>query len=283
MTTEPNRKPEGIPAGGQFAAQLKSDDVVSLGTPTRRPELNGWPESLPEPEVTFHYGDDGVITTNVAINGETAFEVWNPGDDVHSVETTVFDMSELEDDDISDAAENWAKGKHEQIADDLRAEMFAAVQRSRAGIMAKATGVPVPQSDEDLEQLVSASFVTYNAVQRDGELASTALLARGVLKEHPDAHAIGLVVSTADDSDYVSGAVVYNENREQIGYYDEEDTYNTEEDRPDRPFLQHLASLAPASDNAWWTQFNVRPVRDREDLYTIDLKQAAAWTPGSAA
>lgn len=30
MTAEPNRQPEGIPIGGQFAAKLQSDDVVTL-------------------------------------------------------------------------------------------------------------------------------------------------------------------------------------------------------------------------------------------------------------
>lgn len=30
MTTEPNRQPGGIPTGGQFAAKIKSDDVVVL-------------------------------------------------------------------------------------------------------------------------------------------------------------------------------------------------------------------------------------------------------------
>jgi hypothetical protein len=30
MTTEPNRQPEGIPTGGQFAAKAKSDDVPAL-------------------------------------------------------------------------------------------------------------------------------------------------------------------------------------------------------------------------------------------------------------
>lgn len=30
MTTEPNRQPEGIPTGGQFAAKVQSDDVPAL-------------------------------------------------------------------------------------------------------------------------------------------------------------------------------------------------------------------------------------------------------------
>jgi hypothetical protein len=34
MSTEPNRQPEGIPTGGQFAAKVKSDDVPALGAVT---------------------------------------------------------------------------------------------------------------------------------------------------------------------------------------------------------------------------------------------------------
>jgi hypothetical protein len=32
MSTEPNRQPEGIPTGGQYAAKVKSDDVPALGS-----------------------------------------------------------------------------------------------------------------------------------------------------------------------------------------------------------------------------------------------------------
>jgi hypothetical protein len=32
MTTEPNRQPEGVPTGGQYAAKVKSDDVPALGS-----------------------------------------------------------------------------------------------------------------------------------------------------------------------------------------------------------------------------------------------------------
>jgi hypothetical protein len=175
MSHEPNRQPEGIPTGGQYAAKIKSDNVPSLGAATRRPELEGWPESAPEPEFSVHVDDANVVTTSVSINGEPAFEFWNPGDDVHSLESSDFETDALADEADFEAAKAWAADKHTEVADALRAEMLAAVERSRARIMAKATGVPVPQSDEDLEKIVDASFATYNAVQRDGELASTAL------------------------------------------------------------------------------------------------------------
>ena len=41
MTTEPNRQPEGIPTGGQFATKVKSDDVPALVLPAGEAVLRG--------------------------------------------------------------------------------------------------------------------------------------------------------------------------------------------------------------------------------------------------
>jgi hypothetical protein len=41
MTAEPNRQPEGIPTGGQFAAKVKSDDVVVLAASAEKPQSIG--------------------------------------------------------------------------------------------------------------------------------------------------------------------------------------------------------------------------------------------------
>jgi hypothetical protein len=41
MTTEPNRQPEGIPTGGQFATKVKSDDVPHLSTAAGEAVLMG--------------------------------------------------------------------------------------------------------------------------------------------------------------------------------------------------------------------------------------------------
>ncbi|HEX9086516.1 MAG TPA: hypothetical protein VF867_03220 [Arthrobacter sp.] len=288
MTTEPNRKPEGIPTGGQFAAQLKSDDVVALGAPARRPELEGWPASLPDPEVDVQVGEGGTISTTVSVNGEPAFDVWNPADDIHDTESDDF-VNDAITDDVHDEARAWAFTKHNEMADALRAEQQESFRRSRAAIMAKATGTPVPQSDEDLEQLISASFITYNAVQRDGELASTALIARGVLKDYPEAAYIGLRVEGADNGDYVSGLVVYSADKVSLGGYEEADLYldEIEEDaEASKPrgeeFMQHLNNLPANPLNSHWQQYSPRTYDDFDE-YAIDLKKAAAWTPGSAA
>lgn len=284
MTENASRQPKGIPAGGQFAANAHAETALNLTQ--RRPELNGWPESLPEPEVSFHMGDDGVITTNVGFNDETAFEVWNPGDDVHSIQTSPFFMKELQDDTVFDAAETWAKAKHEQIADALRAEMHAAVERSRARVLAEATGTAPQLTDEELGNLVGLNqTASYNS-QRDAEFAATAVIARGVLKDHPDASHIGLRVDSGDSAEFVSGAVVYNADHEVLGSYnaDEQFLTNADEDESYRGegFVEHLGGLPANPDTAWWTAYNL-PVTAPDDFFTIDLKKAAAWTPGASA
>lgn len=275
-----NRKSDG-----KYTYASHAPSAVTVGAPARRPELAGWPESLPEPEVDITFGDDNVVSTTVSINGESVFEVWNPADDIHSTETTSFVSRHTDDEGIHDEAETWAKEKHNEIADSVRAETAAAVRRTRAGILAKATGkAPEPASDEDLAQAIDDGYTVANSARRDAEYAASALLSRGILAEHPDAYAIGLVVSGADNGEYVSGAVVYNEDREQIGYYDEEDTHTSEGDgRPARPFLKHLNDLTPIAGNSYWAAFNVSRPRHQDDQYTIELKRAAAWAPGAEA
>ena len=232
--------------------------------------------------MAFHFGDDNVVSTTISINGESVLEVWNPGDDIHSTETTSFVSDHTENEAIHDQAETWAKEKHNEIATAVRAETAAAIRRTRAGILAKATGkTPAPASDDDLAEAINDGFTVANSARRDAEYATAALLSRGILAEHPDAYAIGLVVSGADNGEYVSGAVVYNEAREPIGFYDEEDTHTAEGDgRPNRPFLQHLNNLTPIAENSNWAAFNVSPARHMDDQYTIDLKKAASWAPG---
>jgi hypothetical protein len=284
MTENASRQPKGIPAGGQFAATAHAETDLNL-TP-RRAELNGWPESLPEPEVSFHFGDDGVITTNIDINGEPVFEVWNPGDDVHSIETTQFEHPALADSDF-DAAEDWAKDKHEQMASELRAEMHAAVERSRARVLTVATGKAPQLTDDELGTLVGLNQTAAYNGKRDAELAATAVIARGVLKDHPDASHIGLRIDAGDTSEFVSGAVVYNTDHEVLGSYDADAQYLTGPDDEDESyrgegFVEHLGGLTASPDTAWWTAYNM-PGTQPDDFFTIELKKAAAWTPGANA
>lgn len=66
-------------------------------------------------------------------------EVWHDDDDVYDTAATVFESEWLEDEPVAEAAAQWARAKHSEIARELRVEMHAAVERSRARVLAKAT------------------------------------------------------------------------------------------------------------------------------------------------
>jgi hypothetical protein len=273
MTENIARQPQGIPAGGQFAATAHAESNVSLAAPARRPELEGWPANLPEPEVTFVLGDDNVITTNVEVNGETAFEVWNPGDDVHSTETSAFEMGWAEDD--VEAAENWAKEKHQAIADELRAEIHATVERSRARVLAKATGVKVPATDDELSALIDNTATATSKANRDLELASLALASRRILEKHPDAAYAQLQTSSWDNGVFIDGAIVKDSALNELADYSDQES-NGEE------VAGLLANLNSEAANSHWAGAFALGNYD-DELYTVDIRMSSAWTPGDEA
>lgn len=282
MTDNSARQPKGVPVGGQFAATTHAEPAMNL-TP-RRPELAGWPESLPEPEVEISFGDDNVVTTSVSINGECLTEAWNPGDDVHSTESNSFENDLTQDEDINEAVEIWTRKKHNEIADAIRVETYAAVTRSKAGILAAATGKTKQLSDQELGELVGLNQSAAYAARRDAEYAATAVIARGVLKEHPTASHIGLRVDSADNGEFVSGAVVYDAEFNKLGYYDADAQYMQDAFDEDsgsyqgEGFVEHLGSLEAEPGKSWWSEYNM-PGIDPDDAYTINLAKAAAWTP----
>lgn len=280
MTDNTARQPKGVPVGGQFAATAHAEPSLNL-TP-RRQELDGWPESVPDPEVTFHMGDDGVITTNVDIEGQPVFEVWNPGDDIHSIRNESFESEWLGVENLHEAAQKWAHGKHEQIAAALRTEMHDAVERSRARVLGAATGTKPALTDDELGKLVGLNQSAAYAARRDAEFAATAVVARGVLKDHPDASHIGLRIDSADNGEFVSGAVVYSADHEVLGSYDADAQYasEAEEDYRGAGFAEHLGSLEASPENSWWSEYNM-PGIDPDDVFTISLQKAASWTPAA--
>lgn len=275
-------------ASGQWTEKTQTPSPVTLGGAARRPELDGWPESLPEPEVTVSFSNGSGVTTSVSINGEPVFEVRNPADDIEDTENDSFVSDYTSDESVHEAAEAWARNKHNEIADAVRAEAAAAFKRSQAGILAKATGqTPEPATDEQLLEAIEEGYTVANAARRDAEYATASIISRGVLAEYPEAHSISLSTSHADNGEYVSGAVVYNEAREQIGHYGDDEVYPAKgEERPGREFLSRLNDLEPVPENSSWAAFNVRPEAgfyDLEDAYTIDVRRAAAWAPGAEA
>lgn len=281
MSTEPvNRQPQGIPAGGQFAATTHAEAPISLTSP-RRQELEGWPESLPDPEVSVHMGDDNVITTTVSLDGESVFEVWNPGDDVHSTGSSTFEHPAVADHDIHDAAEAWARNKHNEIAGEFRTELHSTYERSKARILAKATGVPTEMSDKELGDLVTLSQSAQHAGRRDAELAATAVIARSVLKGHPDARHISLRVDGADNGDFISGAVIYDAEGKNLGTLSRYESFlEPGEVFPGEEVADMFSALDANPETSWWGAHNL-PHSETDDPFTIDLAKAAAWTPGA--
>lgn len=255
---------------GKFGAQLHAVSDVAVANPERPEWLNGWPETLPVPELSFHVGDDNVITTSADIDGETFVEAWNPGDDVHSQESHAFELGFGSEEETA-AAEEWIKAKHEQIAANLRAEMHDAVERARHRVMAKTTGQPVPVSDEELDAIIESNSRALNNAQEDMELAATARIARGILTDHPDAAAMVLYVAEVDDmGEVVTGVSARDANGQVLGEYDGSDNPKWTGD---------LANLS--ASNGRWDRYTPDKREDAEDWYTVDLKAASAWSPGT--
>lgn len=275
MTTEPNRVDAGVPTGGQFATKIKSDDVPSLGVTTRRPELAGWPESLPEPELEVSVGEGGTISTSVKVNGEEVFDIWNPADDIHDTESDDF-VTDAIPADVHDAAKAWAFEKHNEIAWAIRHEQQAAFERSRADILAKATGARAAASDEELAGLIEDSGSVARQALKTTELASAALAARKIKDVHPEAVFADLTTDSWDNGEFISGVVVKNADRIPVAAYAEG------EEGAGGDIVALLKNLDADANNAHWSgELSTGTYGD--ELYEIDLEKAAAWRERSEA
>lgn len=164
--------PQNRKSDGKYTFTTRPEADVTLAAPQRRPELEGWPESLPEPEVTIDVGEGGTITTSVDVAGSPAFEVWNPADDIHDTMTESF-VNPAISDDVLDTAEAWAMDKHNEMAGSLRAEQRAAVDRSKAGILAKATGAAPLKVDPAAEAEYPDQVASIRDAGLRGSVAAT--------------------------------------------------------------------------------------------------------------
>ena len=261
-------------ADGKFGTQLHGEPAGGtdiLGGAPERPEwLNGWPETLPVPELSFHVGEDNNITTIASVNGETFIEAWNPANNIHDEEYEAYVIDfETSEGDLA-AAASWLQAKHEDIASEMRAEMKAAAERIQHRVLAQATGTVAPVSDEDLEAIVDSSAATVNQARKDLEFAATARVARGALEDHPTAATIVLDVAEVDDAgEIITGFTVVDEDGAELAEYDV---------HAGSGWAGYAAEL-PAS-NGWWESYTPKVYESEDDAYTIDLKAASAWTPG---
>lgn len=258
---------------GKFGTQVHGEPPVSLGgTPARPQWLNGWPESFPEPELSYEIGDNSSVSTFASINGDVVFEAWSPNDNITPVQTegyTDIEFDGSDDPDAREAASEWVRKQHMAIAGQVRKEMKAAAQRIHHGVIAGITGTAAPVSNEELDAIILSNSAVLHQAGKDMELAATARLARGALEEHPTAAAIVLDTAEVDDSgEIVTGFVVVDADGTQLAQYDPHSTAG---------WASYAANLPAA--NGWW---EIYTPKTHQSAYTVGLAAAAAWAPGQS-
>lgn len=220
MTADRNRQPEGIPAGGQFAAETRSDNVVALATapaPAFAAPLTGsielsnawfeklpeWPANLPEPEVNFGF-DNGKAETYVVIDGKM-MTFWDSDfdgtiDDTDSGSNPWEDYDEVD----QEMAREWGKAVHERVDSSTYGVMIEGSQSPavKGIILAQATGKePAPaKAGPDLTDLATRNAYVIDAAARlaaaNKELQSVYMIgaAQELRKEFPGIDSFSLVV-----------------------------------------------------------------------------------------
>lgn len=273
MTTA-DRQPKGIPAGGQFAPSAHGEPDVDLVKPARRPELDGWPEDLPEPELDFRVTDEGQILTSATLPNGDFLEVWDRNDGSDGYASHALGEWDGADDDDIEQAEEWLTGRHIGIAQQVRAEEKAAVERARARIMGQATGIATPATDEELAAVVEHNGAAARQALRDMELASAGLAARKILAAYPTAETAEIRTDSWDNGEFVAGAIVRDSGYNRLKEYFEDDD-NLDSTKEVVGLLKNLDS--DPHNSHWAGAFSTGSYG--ENLYTIDLAKAAAWSP----
>lgn len=257
---------------GQFGHQLHDEDTsvmdalnAALAGAGEDGPAPVWPEAYPEPELRLSIGDAGVITTDIYLDGELAMEVFNPADDVHSVNSDVFEFEGSDDDEAVEAARAWAEAKHDEIAWEMRREMRRAYTRVKDRALSKATGKPSQLTDEDLLEIHQANKALIEPATRDAHLSAASIVARGVLAAHPDASYF--CVNAGDERPYDIDVLDKDQNHIMTHYSDEAEQL---------PWIGQLHDLDVNRDSVMdqWDKSGSPRVK------VIDLSSAVAWSPG---
>lgn len=280
MTENITRQPKGVPSGGQFAATSHTESSVSL-TPGRTPEMEGWPEALYPPNVSFMVSDDGqIITETTDVSGDF-IQVWEKNDGSGGYDGHAVGMWEGASDEDIEQAQNWLIERHKVISAAAREEVKSVIERSRPRILAKATGMRAEATTAELSAFRARSLEAANQADEDLELSSVALSARAVLEQHPTAATAHLQGGSWDNGEFICGAIIHDTEGNRLYEYVETDGATDEEER-DNYVVDTLRSLnANPEQSHWAAAFSTGSYGD--ELYTIDLRTAAAWTPGDEA
>ncbi|MEH0110685.1 hypothetical protein V6N00_13325 [Tersicoccus sp. MR15.9] len=258
-TIQPH-KPAGVPGAGQFDTMPHTESAVSLAATAepRRPELEGWPESLPEPEVDFDVQEDGSVNTTVKV-GDGEIWVYRGGYDL----TANLDLAPK----TEDAALDWATTKHRMIQQVISQEMRAAADRVSARVLAQVTGKTTVMTDEQLESHAIALDQARNAAEEQSQLAHASLGARAILADYPTAAYVELDSDEFSNGTFYTEAHIRDTDGNQLGYLDNE-----------TPAMgEHLSNL-PVDRDAFWTTFGGS---HEGQMDRLDLRAAAAWNPGA--
>lgn len=276
--TADNRQPKGIPVGGQFAASTHEEPEVTLA-PAHRPELAGWPEALYPPTVSFRISDEGkIITETTDISGDF-IQVWEKNDGSGGYDGHALGEWDGASDEDLEQAQAWLTGRHKIVVQEVRAEEEAAVARARARILSKVTGIATPATDEELAAAIENNGTAARQALRDVELASAGLTARKILAAHPEAAYAEIQTDSWENGEFVAGAVVKDAGYKPLHSYFEDDVQEGDDGyEANKEIVGLLKNLDAQPQNSHWAgAFSTGSYG--EDIYTIDLHQAAAWTP----
>lgn len=281
MTDIKARQPEGIPTGGQFAAAQHAEPDLTLGTAGRRPELDGWPVSMPEPQLKIEVADDCTVTTVLDVEGHGTIRVYtdNPSTGRCDYEQFEGEFDDVDEDTMEEVVA-WTSNRHLEMESDIREEMNAAAALARGRIAARATGKPTPATDEELDDLVLGAGNVIAETRNTSELAAMALASREILRLHPNAATGILDYTHEDDGDYVSSVRVMDAEGVELAEYGE----NPGQD-PDN-VVDRIRALSPDADNSAWSSYTLRAEgfnvsSFEEDSRTLNLVKAAGWAPNA--
>ena len=168
-TNTRNRQPEGIPAGGQFAATTRAEPDVALAKPQDieytapltgtlqlstawHDQLPEWPANLPEPEVNFGF-DDGKAETYVVVD-DKMMTFWDSGRDgiINDTDTDYNPWEDFDEED-QEAALKWGKEVHNRVDSATYGVMIEGAHSPavKAIILAQATAKPAPLDSPGLK------------------------------------------------------------------------------------------------------------------------------------
>lgn len=274
------RQPEGIPAGGQFAFALHPEAPISLAEP-RRPELEGWPTSLPDPKLSIEVGDEMEVSTKLTVEGHGSITVFtdNPSTGRCDYEQFVGEFEDV-DEDTMEKVVAWTSERHLEMETELRRHMKMAADFISARTAAKATGKPVRASDEDLNSLIANAGSVASEARNAGELATMAMFSREILKRHPEAVSAELETVGYDDGEFLGEATIKDAEGNVITTYGEDLTED------EAAVTDLLRSMSPDADNAAWSEYTLRAeefnvTSFESDSRTLNLAKAADWAPGA--